>query len=85
MNYLIPGINDNMLIINPTVTINGQVGGNVRNNVSIGEYFVDLLLENSGFSGGVRITTSTPPPSWTEMELIINWAVEELNTQYGQT
>ncbi len=76
MNYTFPEW-PNTIIKNPTITVNGQVGTIVKENIPQDETFVDIHVVNDGFDGSPRLVGDTAPTDWT-MESIQIWVANEL-------
>lgn len=56
-------------IVDPTVTISGEVGTTVTNNVPSNTAYADIILETDSAKFGVRLEGSPEPTSWTMDDL----------------
>ena len=66
--------------------MNGQAGAPLADDTSPGGFFVDLQLtfgSENNVKVGLRITGNTQPEDTTSLESIKEWAIAQLDAQYG--
>ena len=64
-------------IVNPTITVDGQAGTTIVNNVPNDEAYADIILESEGVKFGLRLEGSPKPIDWT-MESLSIWVGQQL-------
>lgn len=75
-NYKFPAW-ENTEIINPTITVNGEVGSSVVDNQPQQYAFVDIQITTDTFKGNYRLAANVPPIDWS-MESIQIWVGEQI-------
>ena len=64
-------------LVDPVVSISGQVGTTVVDNVPSDEAYADVILETTAYRYAVRLEGSPAPIDWTMPE-IISWVSTQL-------
>lgn len=75
--YKFDWLNGSEAIVNPTIIKEGFAGGTFINDVSQGEFCVNIVLENSGGRWGVELVSNSLPTGFTTEE-IDTWVSETL-------
>lgn len=87
MRYVIPFLNGGVEIDNPQIKMNGYAGAPLENDESVGGFFVNLQLSfGTPKNVKVGIEVSNPnsqPEDITNVESIKEWAIAQLDAQYG--
>jgi hypothetical protein len=78
--YKFDWLNGSEAIVNPTIIKNGFAGGSFIDNVSQGNFCVNLILENSGGRWALELKGETMPADFSVEEIDI-W-VEATLQQY---
>ena len=88
--YIIEGLNGDLEITPTSIKMNGYAGAPINDDISIGGFFVDLYLIVDATPEpivrfGIRISHDSQPEDTKSLESIKEWAIAQLDAQYGVT
>lgn len=87
MKYIIPVVNGGIEITNPQIKLDGSAGAPIVDDVSLGGFYADLKLtfgSPNNVKVGLRVYGETQPEDTTSLESIKEWAIAQLDAQYGE-
>lgn len=83
--YIIPFLNGGVEITPTDIKMQGFAGAPLNEDVSTGGFFVDLQLTfgSNMVKVNVRVSDTSQPEDITSIESIKEWAIAQLDAQYG--